>query len=195
MTARKKSSKDTTQTPEKSLSGEFTNFPTVVHGRSQVTYRCQMVQMQLAVIETLLSLDGRTETLQLSPSDLPVEVEGTLSFEVGLANGVFFDHLDRQTANDLIQHIYSSKDQRILDFIIVVGYWYSRGKKTQALKTDHYQLRFLFSQRSFEALLYHSRGIRRLPLDELFTTVFNELKRTLAREQLGAIKIELLETL
>lgn len=193
--ARKKSIKNATQIPEKSLSGEFTNFPTVVHGRSLVTYRGQMVRMQLAMIETMFNLDGRKETLQLSPSDLPAEVEGTLSFEVGLANGVFFDHLDRQTVNDIMQHIYSGKDHRILDFIIVVGYWYSRGKKTQALKTDHYQLRFFFNQRSFEALLYHSRGIRRLPLDELFTTVFDELKRTLAREQLGKIEIELLETL
>jgi hypothetical protein len=195
MMARRRNSKDTTQTPEKSLFGEFSNFSAVVHGRSLVTYRGQTVQMQLAVIETMLSLDGRKETLRLSPSDLPAEVEGTLSFEVGLANGVFFDHLDRQTANDIMQHICSGKDQRILDFIIVVGYWYSRGEKTQALKTDHYQLRFLFNQRSFEALLYHSRGIRRLPLDDLFTTVFDELKRTLAREQLGKIEIELLETL
>ncbi|MCJ7770042.1 hypothetical protein MUP37_00525 [Candidatus Bathyarchaeota archaeon] len=195
MRARKKSNKGITQIPAESLSGEFINFPASVHGRSLVSYRSPMVRMQLAVVETMLNLDGRRETLQLSPSDLPREVEGTLSFEVGLANGVFFDRLDRQTANHILEHISSGRDRRILDFLIVVGYWYSRGVKTQALRSDHHQLRFLFSPGSFEALLYHSRGIRRLPLDDLFTTIFDELKRTLAREQLGKIRIELLETL
>lgn len=175
--------------------GEFTYFPDTIHGRGLISFKCSVLMMQRAVVEAMLSLNGREEPRLISVSGLQGEREGKIGLEVGIANGTFFDGLDEDAAGRLIQYLTSNSDSRVLDFLLVATYHYHRGDRTLPVRFDHYQLRFSFEEGAVEVLLYHARGTRRLPLDELFQTIFAELRRRTSLGHLGEIRVEVIRTL
>lgn len=193
--ARRRRRGDISITVEKVRLGEFINFPDTIHGRSLISFKCPLLRMQRAVVEMMLSLNGRKDRRLLSISGFPSEVEGEMGFEVGVANGVFFDHLNEEVASRLVQFLSSDNGSHVLDFLLVATYYYKREEKVRPLRFDHHQLRFFFDTRTIEVLLHHVRGTRRLPLDELLLTIFRELISKAERERLGEVRVEALRTL
>lgn len=175
--------------------GEFANFPDTIHGRSLLSFRCPVPRMQRAVVETMLNLNGREEHRQISVSGLEGEVDGRMGLEVGVAEGAFFDRLNEAVASRLIQDLASNSGRRALDFLLVATYHYSRGAKLLPVRFDHHHLRFSFKEGTIEVLLHHARGTRRLPLDELFQMIIEELGRRARQERLGEVKTEEMRTL
>lgn len=175
--------------------GEFINFSDIIHGMSIISFRCPLQKMQGAVIEAMLNLNGREEQRLVSLSALPIEAKGIMSFEIGLANGIFFDYLDKPIANNIKEYLSLNSNHRNLDFLLVATYHYNLNGKYLPLKFDHHQIRFFFNTGKIEVLLHHAQGTRRLPLDELLQIIFDEIKRIVKRERLGEIKVETTKTL
>ncbi len=180
---------------EEARLGEFINFSETVHGRSIISFKCPVQKMQRAVIDAMLYLNGHEEPRLLSLSALSMETQGVMGFEIGIADGIFFDNLDEETASGVTEYFSSNSGYRILDFLVVTTYRYSREGRILPLKFDHHLLRFLFNAGKIEVLLHHSQGTRRLPLDELLQIIFDELRRIVGRGRLGEMKVEATRTL
>ncbi len=189
MVSRRQKAGDSIKLEEVRL-GEFINFPETVHGRSIISFKIPVQKMQLAVIEAMFYMNGHKEPRLLSPSTLPKETKGVMGFEIGIADGIFFDNLDEETARGATEYFSLKSGYRILDFLVVTTYRYSREGRVLPLKFDHHLLRFFFNSGKIEVLLHHLQGTRRLPLDELLKIIFDELRRIVRRESLGKMKVE-----
>jgi len=194
MSKRRRRGEDSS-TAKKIRLGEFTYFSDTIHARSLISFKCPALRMQRAVVETMLNLNGREEPRQISVSGLQGEIDGKMGFEVGIANGVFFDRLDEVAAGELVQYLASNGGCRVLDFLIIATYHYRRGGRMLPVRFDHHHLRFSFEGEAVEVLLHHARGTRRLPLDELFQMIFEELRRWGEKERLGEVRVEMMRTL
>lgn len=175
--------------------GRYDNFPPIIHGIARLLHQIPLPTLQQLLIASLHEINGRKEPYEISVADHPGTYQGELSFEVGVAEGVYFNYLDNNELNKLYESLSSRGLFEILDFLIIVGYYYSRGGKRIALKFDRHILRFLFYENTIELRLFHERGIRRMPLDDLLTYVIKNLNQKIEKNDLPQLKVEHFRTL
>ncbi|MFH0896545.1 MAG: hypothetical protein V1850_00650 [Candidatus Bathyarchaeota archaeon] len=176
-------------------SGEFTNFSSITHGWVRATFDDHPAKIQRSIIHALRKLNGLSEEYPISISGRAGTLEGTVSFEVGVAEGVYFTYLDDEAVKKLCESIGPRRAYPILDFLIIITYHCSREGKTVRINFDYHQLRFLFNNNSFEMRLFHSKGIRRMPLDEFVDQVLKTIKNEMKQESLEPLTIEEREVL
>lgn len=175
--------------------GRYDNFPTIIHGIARLLHQIPLPTLQQLLIASLHEINGRKEPYEISVADHPGTYQGELSLEVGVAEGVYFNYLDNHELSRLYESLSSRGLFEILDFLIIVGYHYSREGKKIALKFDRHILRFLFYENTIELNLFHERGIRRMPLDDLLNYVIKNLSQKIERSDLPPLKVEHFRTL
>jgi hypothetical protein len=166
-----------------------------VHGVAEVFHNDPSFKVQTSTIEALRKLNGYKESYPLSVSGHLETYRGVLGFEVGVAEGVFFNNLDDKTVRRLCDPLNSSNSYHILDFLIIATYHYSSQGKMLALNFDHYLLRFIFNYEGFELRLFHSKGTRRMPLDELLNRVFDKIRERMQQSFLEGITVKYIKSL
>jgi len=190
---RRKGKKRRAEKPE-AFFGRFINFPTMIHGIAKISHENVTPLLQQAVIQALYNLNESKEAYPLSVADHAGTYDGEVTFEVGIADGAYFDYLDK----DAMQKAYNLKpggEHAILDFLVIVAYRYLRDGKKISLNFDHYILRFSFYNREAEASLFHSKGTRRMPLDEFMAIVIRRITKEIGHMNLKPVKLESLKTL
>lgn len=175
--------------------GEFTNFPSLTHGLAIISHENSTAKIQRAIIQALYNTNGHKDAYDVSVAGQAGNYEGELAFEVGVANGLFFDYLDEATLKELYNPLESGKEYSILDFLIIATYHYSRSGKRIPLIFDHHVLRFFFNVGEVELTLFHSKGTRRMPLDDFLNVIINKIKVEAKRSDLRPINIEKIRTL
>ncbi len=178
-----------------SSSGEFTNFPSINHGYARATFDDHPAKLQRSIIRALRKLNGLNKEYPISISGRAGTYKGRVVFEVGVAEGIYFNYLDDEVVKELFKFIRSRRLYPILDFLIIVTYHYSRVGKNVRLNFDYHQLRFLFNNHGFEMRLFNSKGIRRMPLDEFVNIVLNNIKDEVKQESIKSMNVEELEVL
>lgn len=124
---------------------------------------------------------------------LPPDIE--VSFEVGVAEDVEFNYLDKEEL-DRFQKGIVEKELPILDLFCVVRYHVVNDiKKRVPLKFDYHLLRFTFQKNSMELRICHERGTRRVPLEDLITFITKRINEELSKKQLKPLNLEYLRTL
>ena len=76
----------------------------------------------------------------------------------------------------------------------VVRYYTVDKKKRSPLRFDYHMLRFSFNEKEIELQVYHERGTRRLPIDELINFLTKKINRELAKKKLNPLKMSYLRT-
>lgn len=175
--------------------GEFANFSSIIHGSVVATCDSNPRTVQLAVIQALCGLNGSSRAYPISVSGRVGTFDGRVGFEIGVAEGIYFDYLDDETTKRLQEYLTQGKLYPVLDFLIVVTYSYRRGRKEVHLNFDHHQLRFIFYDKGLEMRLFHSKGIRRMPIDELFGRILDAINREMRRDSAEPLIIEKMRTL
>ena len=175
--------------------GRYDNFPTIIHGIVRLLHQIPLPTLQQLLIASLHEINGRKEPYEISVADHPGTYQGELSFEVGVAEGVYFNYLDNNELNRLYESLSSKGLFGVLDFLIIVGYHYSRGGKKIALKFDRNILRFIFYENMVELSLFNEKGIRRMPLDEFLNYVIKNLNQKIEKNDLPQLKVEHFRTL
>ncbi|MDQ1278900.1 MAG: hypothetical protein QG670_160 [Thermoproteota archaeon] len=175
--------------------GEFTNFPTMNHGLAVISHQNTVTRIQHAIIQALYSLNGHKDNYSVSVSGQSGAYEGELAFEVGVANGEFFDYLDEETLKELCDPLGSGGDYPFLDFLVIATYHYSRDGKKIPLIFDHHVLRFAFNGREVDISLFHIKGTRRIPLDEFLNIIIGKIVNEAKHSKLRAINLEKIWTL
>jgi len=175
--------------------GRFTNFPSTRHGTATISHKASNLRIQRIIIESLRELNGYTSPQVLSVASGSGTRQGEVRFEVGVANGVAFQFFDEETLRELMRLLKNRQPFPVLDVLIIVCYYYPKNGRNVPLNFDHHLLRFTFSPGKFTTGLFHMKGIRRIPLDDLLHQVINRVKRKMVENRLKTFKLEYLRTL
>ncbi len=175
--------------------GEFTNFASIIHGRVRAGFEDHPDKVQRSIIHALRKLNGLNVKYPISISGRVGTVEGKAGFEVGVAEGVYFNYLDDEAAKKLCEATGPRKIFSSLDFLVIITYHCGREGKSVRLNFDYHQLRFLFEKKGFEMRLFHSKGIRRMPLDEFLNQVLDTVRSEMVKESLESLTIKDFEVL
>lgn len=180
---------------QKAVLGIFTNFSATVHGIVRVIYEDPPAKIQHSIIRALYKLNGLKKSYPISPSSRAGTYDGQVGFEVGVAEGIFFNFLDDKMAERLCEFTMLRKPYPILDFLVIVTYYYNPEDKKIHLNFDYYQLRFVFYDNGFEIRLFHNKGTRKMPLDELVNRILESINIEMKKQSLRPLKVEELSVL
>lgn len=167
----------------------------MIHGTAKISHKTSNLRVQRIIVESLHDLNGHTIPQILSVASGSGTHHGEVTFEVGVANGVAFQFFDEETLTELMRPLKTRKPFQVLDVIIIVCYYYPKNGKKVPLNFDHHLLRFTFSQGELNTYLFHMKGIRRMPLDDLLHQVIDRIKRKMSENRLKTFKLEYLRTL
>ncbi len=176
--------------------GKFVNFPSIIiHGTVKIRHKTSNTRLQRIIAEVLRDLNGYTVPQVLSIASLSGTHKGEVAFEVGVADGLDFKYMDVETFSELVRPLKSRKTFKVLDVLIIVLYHYTKNGKKIPLNFDHHLLRFTFKKGEFNAYLFHMKGIRRMPLDDLLHQIIDRIKGKMTKNQLKTFHIESFRTL
>ena len=176
--------------------GKFDNFPDQIHGRLKIGHRTSIFKIYQIIVQTLNKLNNFTTQLKVNDTDHSTRarrLEGLMVFEVGIADGSYFQFLDHETMTKLSRYHQLIKNQQIsvlLDVLVIISYHYYRQDKRISLNSDHNILRFIITPKLLNIYLFNAKGIRRLPLDQFLQCLFNKLHEELKRQHLKTFTIE-----
>lgn len=175
--------------------GRYANFPAIIHGTARLSHQISLPRLKQLIIAALQNMNVRKEPYEISVSDHPGVYAGERSFEIGVADDVYFNFLDDAEAKRLLKHLSEGENLSLLDFLVIVSYYYVREGKTIALKFDRHILRFIFYDNIVELNLFHEKGIRRTPLDDFLKYIIDNISQEIKKNHLEPLKIEHLRTL
>lgn len=185
----KRDSKKKSRINRKPHLGEFTNFSIITHGLARAKYNDNTEKIQKSVITAFYKLNSCRMAYPISVSGREGTFKGEVSFEVGIAEGTYFNFLNKimltKLNTSILENLYS-----LLDFLVIVKYSYNRDNKNVHLNFDHFQLRLIFRDESLEIRLFQSKGIRRMLLDEFINKIFEEINKEMRLESLKPLTIE-----
>ena len=173
--------------------GKFDNFPDQIHGRLKIGHRTSIFKIYQIIIQTLNKLNNFTTKLKVNDTDHSKRLERLMVFEVGIADGSYFQFLDHETMIKLSRYHQLIKNQQIsvlLDVLVIISYHYYRQNKKISLNSDHNILRFIITPKLLNIYLFNAKGIRRLPLDQFLQRLFNKLHEEMKRQHLKTFTIE-----
>ena len=174
--------------------GRFTNFPSIIHGTAKISHKTSKPRLQLVIVEALRDINGCKTSQILSVASRSGRYPGEITFEVGVADDLYFYYLDNETYTKLVMPLKSKKFFQVLDVLIVVLYHYFKNGKRIPLNFDHNIIRFTFKKGELDLYVFHVRGIRRMPLDDLLNLMIGRIKGKMTKNRLKTFKIEYLRT-
>jgi hypothetical protein len=174
--------------------GRFSNFPSMIHGTAKISHKTSSTRLQRVIAEALRDLNGYKTTQILSVASRSGRYPGETTFEVGVADDLYFNYLDDETYTHLVTRLKSRRVFQALDVLIVVLYHYYKKEKRIPLHFDHNIIRFTFKKGELNVYLFHVKGIRRMPLDDLLNFVIARIKGKMTENRLKTFIIDYIRT-
>ena len=170
--------------------GTYENFPEIYHSISRFSYKASAKRLQRVVIQSLYKLNRNKDGPSLPEfTKYNIEVE----LELGIADGLTFNFIDKDISRDCQERILGRAFPR-LDFLCIVRYYAVEGNRRKSLRFDYHMLRFLFEEKEVELQVYHEKGTRRLPIDELVNFLVGKINHELTRKKLSTLKRSYMRT-
>jgi hypothetical protein len=163
--------------------GVYENFPVNVQKVVRFAATVSDKTLQKAVAECLRKLNS--ESLRLEDFASPSLSDCTVVFEFGVADGDTFNYLDSEETQKLLGEIRKAS-LRIMDFFCAIRYYKERGVKKSPLKFDYYLLRLIFNTGLVEVLIFHERGPRHVPPEDLVNLIVERVNKLFPRKVLKA---------
>lgn len=174
--------------------GRFTNFPSIIHGTAKIRHKTSIPRLQRVIAEALRDLNGYKTPQILNVASRSGRYTGETTFEVGVADDLYFYYLDEETYTKLVTPLKSRKFFQALDVLIVVSYHYYKNGKKIPLNFDHNIIRFTFKKGELNLYVFHIKGIRRTPLDDLLNLVISRIRGKMKKNRLKTFRTEYLRT-
>jgi len=131
--------------------------------------------------------------MELSLSDHPGYLDGTVGFRVGVGNQNSFDILDPQEEDRVLRRIEAKGVFQTLDFSLDLHYKV-RGPSKHRVQRDRYLTRMSFQPDRVELLIHHLKGLKRVQPDELVHFLISLLNMELAKKGYTEVELETLQT-
>ncbi|MEM3565959.1 MAG: hypothetical protein QXK18_03690 [Candidatus Bathyarchaeia archaeon] len=164
--------------------GFYENFPINVQKVMRFATTVSNKTLQRALVECLEKLNN--ENLRLEDVINSFTTGCTVAFEFGIADGDAFDYLDLEETRKVLGEIRKAP-LRIMDFFCAMRYYRERDGKRFPLKFDYYMLRLIFNTGSVEALIFHERGPRHVPPEDLVNLIIERVNQLFPRNVLKVV--------
>ena len=174
------------------LLGRYENFPDIVHGVARLTYRPSRRKLQQTILHTFHQLNR--EVCGLNEIAPPSSSKCEVSFELGIAEGITFNYLDREEVGR-VQKSIAKRALPVLDFLCVVRYRVIGKGKRGVPKSDYHLLRLTFYRKNAELRVFHERGPRHVSPRELLVFMVKRINEDLLRSRLKPLTIGRLRAL
>ena len=170
------------------MEGVYENFPDLHHGTAFFSSQTSPQIIQRILIRLFYRMNRGEETL-----DIPIFAGQGIQLmpEIGIAEKLTFSFIDEEEKERWLENV-EKKTFKTLDFIWIVRYYISEEGRSKPLKFDYYMLRFIFRQGAMELRVYHERGARRLPIDDLIRLISDKINQELKREGEPPLRINFL---
>lgn len=163
----------------------YTHFPANVHGVARFTYVSSTQMLQMAIARVLHRLNKRT--IDMKTLTRASQKNCMVNFEFGIADAETFNFLDEGELRKL-ESILKDRALQILDVFCAARYHVKKADGTfKSLKFDYNLLRFVFQRKNMELFIYHERGIRRIPMDDVVLFLINEINEKLVENHQGPL--------
>jgi hypothetical protein len=172
--------------------GKYDGFPSVIQARATVAHRIPLRSLQSIIVDALGKLTFEKNSVMLSASSRIGMVAGTVEYEVGVADGVYFNFLDSSEIEKLKKHLKEKSFEK-LDLLLRITYHYTKpGGGEIPLRSDAQFVRFNFEdEESVAILVHHFKGIKRIPLEELIIKLIDKIN--IEAKRLGFSPIQIIE--
>src|SRR5437867_6180832 len=167
--------------------GTLERFPTVLHARASLVFDMKPDTLQRAIIHSLYSLQESRRSLELSLSDHPGYLDGSVGFRVGVGNQDGFDILNAKEEERVLRRIEERGAFPQLDFSLDLHYK-AEGDRKHRVQRDRYLTRMTFREDRLELLVHHLKGLRRIQPDELIHFLLSLVNTELAKK--GHMEVE-----
>lgn len=174
------------------LLGRYENFPDNIHGIASLTYWPSRRQIQQTILHTFHQLNQ--EVCSLNEIAPPSTSKWEVSFELGVAEGITFNYLDREEVSRVEKSI-AKRALPVLDFLCVARYRIMGKGKREVPKSDYHLLRLAFYRKNAELRGFHERGPRRVSPKDLLVFMLNRINASLLRNRLKPLTIGRLRAL
>lgn len=175
------------------LLGRYENFPEIRHGIVRFLHNIQTRELQRSIIKALHELTLRRRSFKLS--SVPSVSNCKVLFDFGIADSLTFNYLDEEVMKLSLEAV-SREALSTLDFICIVRYYRRIStRRYKPLRFDYYIIRFGFYDGRGDIQVYHEKGTRRLPIDDLITLIIRRVNRELVGSKHPKITVEHKRTL
>jgi len=165
--------------------GFYENFPANIHRTDSFTSPLSSKKLQQRLIQVLHDINRRTFSFE--EVTYPTVPQGTIIFEVGIAESKSFNYIDEEETKRVLNALRKATFQA-MDFFCAVRYYKGAGEKKTPLKFDYYLMRFVFGKNSVEIQIFHERGPRYISPEDLVAFLVNEINKTSARKILKMVE-------
>jgi len=169
--------------------GTYDGFPEIIHGFGRYQSHLSIQELKKLIFVLMSDLNERRLTYPMSVVNREGVFEGEISFEIGIAEGNWFNYLDSSELKRLKDTMLDSSLP--LDFLMILRYKYQRSGRNASLRSDHYLVRYLFREGEFDILLSHDRGIRRYQMDELLNLLDSMIRQKSAERRRRTKRVEM----
>ncbi|MEM3875421.1 MAG: hypothetical protein QXU45_09865 [Candidatus Bathyarchaeia archaeon] len=163
--------------------GLYENFPVNVQKVMRFATTISNKTLQRALVQCLEKLNGKNLSFENAS---PSASDRTVIFEFGIADGDTFNYLDLEETQKVLGEIRRAP-LRIMDFFCAIRYYREHDGKRSPLKFDYYMLRLIFNAGSVEVLIFHERGPRHVPPEDLINLIAERVNKLFSRKVLKAI--------
>ncbi|MEM2947782.1 MAG: hypothetical protein QXN96_06070 [Candidatus Bathyarchaeia archaeon] len=164
--------------------GVYENFPINVHRVIRLAATISNKTLQRTLVQCLEKLNS--ENLSLQKVTSPSTSDCTVAFEFGIADGDIFNYLESEEVQRVLKEIRRAPLQ-IMDFFCALRYYREQNGKKHPLKFDYYMLRLIFNKGSVEALVFHERGPRHVPPEDLVNLIIERVNQFYSRKVLKVV--------
>lgn len=164
--------------------GFYENFPINVQKVMRFATTFSSKTLQKALVRCLEKLNN--ENLRLEDVTSPSTSDCMVAFEFGIADGDIFNYLDLEEVQKVLGEIRKAS-LKIMDLFCAIRYYRERNGKRSPLKFDYYMLRLIFSKGFVDTLIFHERGPRHLPLEDLVNLIIEKVNKFYSRKVLKTI--------
>lgn len=164
--------------------GFYENFPITVQKVIHFTTAASTKTLQKTIVQCLQKLNS--EKLSLKEITRLSTPQCLVIFEFGIADGETFNYLDLEETQKVLEKIRKTPLQ-ILDFFCAIRYYKEQSGKRTPLKFDYYMLRLAFDEDLMEVLIFHERGPRHTPPEDIVNLIVERVNRHYQRKVLKTV--------
>jgi hypothetical protein len=166
--------------------GVFDNFPPNIQFVQSFTSTVPSRQLQEKLIQTLYEINKKEFSFE--EVGHPTIPGCRIIFEFGLADADCFNYVDEEEVKKAMD-LLANQSLENMDFFCAIRYYKGEGEKKRALKFDYYLIRTVYNRSIFEIQVYHKKGLRYVPPEDLALFIFNKLNgdsnRKVLKKQAG----------
>jgi hypothetical protein len=158
--------------------GFYRNFPVNIQRIDTFSTHLSSKKIQQRLVQVLSEINRGNFTFE--EVAYPTVPDCTIIFELGLAEAESFNFIDEEEMKKVLSALRKSPFQ-IMDFFCALRYYKGQGDKKKSLKFDYYMMRVIFGKNVVEVKVFHERGPRYIPPEDLVTFLVTKVNETSAR--------------